>query len=147
MAVRIPGQQPTFGLEPLFLPGSADWMARPLETAGGVLAPSTAASSAIADRDVVPSANTLAGDQTIPTDSGFLSDAIDGQANTAAILADRVNSRRGDPLAPSFPGITDAVNQTGRGIGPPPVGVHPQGPQPPIPEPDQPQPPDQQYGS
>lgn len=121
MAVRIPGQQPTFGLERWFLPGDPGWMPAGTSSAGGVLAPSTGFVDELADRQVAPAGANLAGDQGIPTDSGMLQAVIDDRANVAAVLADRVNSKRGDPLAAAIPGVQDAVNRTGQGIGPAPT--------------------------
>lgn len=117
MAVRIPGPQPTAGLERYYLDESPDRFLRQRDSVLVTLDPASAAAAELANRGTAPIGGALGDTSAVESDQANLHTAIEDQANRVVTSAAGVNDLRGDPLSPNFPAISDAVNKSGAGIG------------------------------
>jgi hypothetical protein len=132
MAVRIPGPQPTAGLEKFFLVESPAWMPGPLDSGARIGAEIAGVFSEWAGGTVAPAAGSL-------SDLGLLESEIAGgehealeRANAAVVDAGGANTLRDDRISQNYGVIDEAIDGAGQGIGNAPgVTLH----LPPVPEP------------
>ncbi len=117
MAIRIPGQQGTFGLEPYFLPGSADWIPGPSDSAERILGEGKAQTDGIADQQVVPTAAAVGDTAPIHSAHADIAAGVSDHLNRAVADTGDVNNLRADPLSPQFGAIDQTVDGVASSLG------------------------------
>src|SRR5260370_15365539 len=130
MAIRIPGRQPSAGLESFFLNESPAWLPTQRESALVVLGAASGVSEGLANGGTAPLGGALSDTGTIDSEQAYLAGALEDQANRAVSDAGSVNNLRGDPLAGNFGAIDDSIGRTGSGLGSAPgvnIGLPPPG--------------------
>ncbi len=96
MAIRIPGRQPTAGLESFFLNESPAWLPTQRESALVVLGAASGVSEGLANGGTAPLGGALSDTGTIDSEQAYLAGALEDQANRAVSDAGSVNNLRGD---------------------------------------------------
>lgn len=117
MAVRIPGPQPTAGLERFYLDESTGWLSSERDSAGVVLSDPTARIRELADSGAPPIAAAVADTSGLESDQASLSSALDDQQNRTVADASSMNNLRGDPLAPAISQVNESVDKATGGLG------------------------------
>jgi hypothetical protein len=129
MAIRIPGLQGTFGLEPYYLDETTGWMPGPTDSAERQLADGKAATDAIADGQVVPIAAAVGDTGPIHTAHQDIQDGIAAHADRAASDTAGANNLRGDDqISGQFGAGDQAVGSVAGSLGNAPgidIGIPP----------------------
>ena len=117
MTVRIPGPQPTAGLEPYFLDPSPAWMPGPTDSGARLAGETARAIQDISGRDLVPNAVYVA--DTTEVETGISDAETSGvdRSSAAAGTTARVVQLSRDPTTADFSVVDGGVDRISKGIG------------------------------